>query len=101
MYIYLYDYILLHTYIHTEIAPQRGTHKEPANERLMGQKQDELKDQKPESSVDGARDKIIIHIGSRPTACRFTRQDGNNLKQTHQTQKEGSAESGVGPSPRP
>jgi hypothetical protein len=35
------------SYIHTyKIAPQRGTHK-----RLMGQKQ-ELKDQKPESSVE-------------------------------------------------
>jgi hypothetical protein len=32
----------------------------------MGQKQ-ERKDQKPESCISGARDKIIIHIGSRPT----------------------------------
>jgi hypothetical protein len=39
----------------------------------MGQKQ-ELKDQKPESSVEHEI-KIIIHIGTRPTACRFTPQE--------------------------
>jgi hypothetical protein len=41
----------VHTNIHTETAPQRGTYKDGANERLMGQQQ-ELKDQKPESSVE-------------------------------------------------
>jgi hypothetical protein len=72
-------YVLLHwtvtpslfTYIHTEIAPQRGTHKEPTRGSWGKSTNSRIKTR----IISGARDKIIIHIGSRPTARRFTRQE--------------------------
>jgi hypothetical protein len=89
----------MYTYIYTyRNSPTKG-HPQRANERLMGQKQDGTQGSKTRI-ISGARDKIIIHIGSRPTACRFTRHAWNNWKQTHQTQIEGSKRFKAGSTPK-
>jgi hypothetical protein len=48
----------------------------------MGHRQEQNNNKKPESSVAGAREKIIIHIRSRPTACRSTRHEITKTRPT-------------------